>query len=45
MWTLFSLLGLYLLRCTRRCHTPFMFYISYSLISINAGSFGEELVN
>jgi len=35
----------YLLRCTRRCHTPFMFYISYSLISINAGSFGGKLVN
>jgi len=35
----------YLLRCTRRCHTPFIFYISYSLISINAGSFGGKLVN
>jgi hypothetical protein len=35
----------YLLRCTRRCHTPFIFYISYSSISINAGSFGGELVN
>jgi uncharacterized metal-binding protein len=34
-----------LLRCNRRCHAPFIFYISYSLISINAGSFGGKLVN
>jgi hypothetical protein len=34
-----------LLRCTRRCHAPFIFYTSYSLISINAGSFGGKLVN
>ena len=26
-------------------HAPFIFYISYSLISINAGSFGGKLVN
>jgi hypothetical protein len=32
-----------LLRCTRRCHAPFMFYTSYSLISINAGSFWQEI--
>jgi hypothetical protein len=34
-----------LLRCTRRCHAPFIFYISSRLVSINAGSFGGKLVN
>src|SRR6476620_8445764 len=33
----------YLLRCTRRRRTPF--YIAHSLIRINAGSFGGEMVN
>ena len=33
-----------LLRCTRRC-CSFIFYIAYSLIRINAGSFGREMVN